>query len=205
VEKDTTKLLTCALVALAALLVLSSVQAAFPVWPDDGVGDKSEKASGDATVDVDFTWWDNYPYMVDGTGTLQSGSGIGYYSTDVSWETTAGEVNNAVKAVFKFEVDYQEDGDATGELNAYLYRTFRVYKWTGTTWNLVGQDTDYIYDDFASMSYTLQVNHNFDSSRYKFRFIHKVYWDEPQIIAELTSEIADERQSTSAPCLYIDD
>lgn len=191
--------------SLVAVLA-AALTYAFPVWPDDGSGSNFTYDSGNADVHWhNVGWWDDYPYMLDGEGVLSSGSGMGYFGSDVSWETTSGEVNGGKKAVFIFELDYDEQGDSTGKDHAYLYLTFRVYKWTGSEWELVGDDTDYVYNDTYTSTYTMHVNYEFDSSVYKFRFIQKSYLDEPQIDQMMVTEITDERHSTTSDCLFIDD
>ena len=190
---------------LLVFLTLSGGRALL-VYPDDGSGSEFDSVSGNATFEWNArTYYNDYPYMIDGHGELQSGSGLGYYGTDVSWETATNEVDGGTTAHFNYELDYDEDGDATGLANAYYYYTFRVYEWTGTTWNLVGQDTNCKYNDFWDDTFYLDVDYDFGSSRYKFRHIQKVYWGYAQITdANLVAEITDEGHET-CPALYIED
>ena len=195
-------------VMACGLFVLVPSTWAMTVFPHNGAGDKYPYDTGDAeVVESDISWWDNrYPYMATIEGHLESGTGMGYWSTDVSWYTDADEVDGATSASIKWEVDYDEDGDETGESNAYVYRSFRVYQKSGSSWSLVGESTNNIWIDYIGNP-TYQVNHDFDDSEYKFRFIFKMYFCEESITQDLQTEIWDERHDTGAGSthLYVSD
>lgn len=177
--------------AACSLLVIAPSAGAFIVYPHDGAGDCDEYESGDATVDIAVSYWDGYPYMADGGSEFESGSGLAYWWSDVSWYTDSDEVEGATNARMQWEVDYVEEPNKTGN---YLYYSFRVYEKVGSSWSLVGQCTNEYDDDYYNMGAAYIVYHDFTDNEYKYRFIHKLYLSEsaqPEATQTLTTEIWD--------------
>ncbi len=185
----------CTVIAMTSLVLglLTSVvdvySPTFPVWvlsndDFDFEGSHFEVKSGDASVTCDY--WSPWHYMYGGSGYIYSGSGSGYFGMSNYWYTDEGELDGGTYATLRFECDYTESGDSAGTSSAFIRAYFFVYREQNGGWTYVGGDDVTEQTSWTSSSlHDLTVTHNFDSSRYKFRFLCRAEFSSPSVTCQI--------------------
>jgi len=144
----------------------------------DFSGSHFEVVSGNAQATCDK--WAGGEYQYGGSGCLFVGTGSGYYGMSNYWYTDEGQLDGGSYATIKFECDYGEYGSgiAGSFIRAYLF----VYKYQNPGWTCVASGSIREDDHWDSPSHHyITAYHDFDSSRYKFRFLARVEFSQAYV------------------------
>ena len=120
--------------------------------------------------------------MYGGSGELLSGTGDGYYGMTNYWYTDEGEIAGGTSARIRFESDYWESGDSSGKDSSFIRAYLFVYRYQDGGWVCVASNAIREDDAWSSGSlHDIEVPYNFDSSRYKFRFLARVEFNRAKV------------------------